>query len=87
MSVVPRCRSLVDKNNCESGLELRFRFFLWAQRQHGPITHDAVCNVFSTSRAQAYRWIAAWNAANGFSPPAGAKQQGITCNTSLETSP
>jgi hypothetical protein len=80
-----RRRALTDLNNCESHLELLFRFFRWADLQRGPLTRCAVQEAFHVSRAQAYRWIAAWNAANGI-PPAGAKQQGITCNTSLETS-
>lgn len=56
-------------DSSHNGIELAFRFVLWAQQMHSAPTHHQIREHFGCSVATAFRWRAAWLAANGITPP------------------
>lgn len=53
------------RHHCMTLMELHYRFALWMLQQKTPVTVDKVRQRFHLHRATAYRWLAAWRAANG----------------------
>jgi len=52
-----------------SGIEQAIRFVLWAQQLLREPTIEQIRSQFDISRAAAFRWRAAWRAAQGKAAP------------------
>lgn len=55
----------LDRNHVASACELYVRFALWANQKPQPLVCEQIERHFSVSRATAYRWRNAYEAATG----------------------
>lgn len=57
-------KSCVERNHPAAMIELGVRFHLWATALNATPDWRRIAQHFNCSRATAYRWLAAWKAAN-----------------------